>query len=173
MTTITAEMLYAEAEELKKRVDAMEEEMEEKKKENGGSDKDKDKDGQRNGKARNANEDDPEKDKEMNANESEDMKKIKQENAMLSASLKKPIIEKVLNASKLSGADEKQLKFQEDFLNAASLKEATEFEANFFPAMSYGTNMQNTPIPDLGKAQIAAGQEEKSGEELLKEAGVY
>ena len=167
--SITAEQLIAEAEELKERVDAMEEEIKKK-----------------NGKEHGANEDDPEEDddepvsgkkgkgkKVKNANEDEDMKKIKQENAMLTASLKKPIVERVLNASRMAGATEDQIKNQEKHFESMSLQAAEDFAKNFLPAIS--TSTAPTTIPDLTKLQLGAGLNDtpKSGEELLREAGVY
>lgn len=168
--------LIATADDLEKRMDAMEEEM--KKKPENAMEHDKDKD-----KNKDANKDDEEENKDADTDDdddaknadSEDMKKLKQENAMLIANVKKPIIARVLNASKMAGATPDQLKYQEKFLTASSLKAAQDFADGFAPLVSNQTpyNIQ-TPVPDITAVNVLnADKDDKDGIDLLKEAGVY
>lgn len=118
--------------------------------------------------------------KQEKANE-EDINKLKQENAMLQASLKKHPIESILSASRQREATPDQLSAQKRFLEKLQLSELEEYQSNFIlkadvQQQQYNTTTEIPNIPDISRIGINLIADEDSidngsDDELLRSGG--
>lgn len=133
-------------EEMKKQLDSLkaqfEEEIKKKDQQSGNEDHEDDKSSKQAVKGQQESENKKEDEKQHSGNEeTEEQKKEKQQSAAVIQLAKKPIITKILTASKKNGANDATIKAQEKFMMSASLPELQNYEIMMTPFI------QNPSIP--------------------------